>query len=318
MAAGMWQGLLAGYKDVEEKIAAREAKEEEIFKRRRTLVGALRPKIESGIELAQTQVAQASLLKNRGISGTTLDAMGQNPDKLKAAYDFVTSGDGVDLPPEKLNAVFKATIIGDTPPEDIFQSLQNTLKWYEGVEGAEDVETYMSTAPTRGPITSAIEVRLPKEVKAGLDPRLDGLYKLQVKVFEDNLLTVARRDFNRLQATLDDAGELPKGEAARLAVLRKDLNSFATNPNSRLELRGMYGQQALEALLDSDIAPETLSGIETNPYLFLLDEEEGAGFRTTPVDPVVETPEFPEGTYEDATHFYIPIPTGGYRKVPKV
>jgi hypothetical protein len=318
MAAGMWQGLLAGYKDVEEKKAAREEKEEEIMKRRRTVVSALRPKIQSGIELAQTQVAQASLLKNRGLSGATLDAMGQNPDKLQAAYDFVTSGEGVDLPPERLNDVFKATIVGDTPPEDIFQSLQNTLKWYEGVEGAEDVEAYMGTAPVRGPITSAIETRLPEEVKAGLDPRLDALYKLQVKVFEDNLLTVARREASMLQQTIETGGELPEGEAKRLQSLQRHLNSFSTNPNSRLEIRGMYGQQALEALLDSDIAPETLSGIETNPYLFVVDEEDGAGFRTTPVDPVVETPEFPEGTYEDATHFYVPIPTGGYRKVPKV
>jgi hypothetical protein len=73
----------------------------------------------------------------------------------------------------------------------------------------------------------------------------------------------------------------------------------------------------LEALLDSDIPPETLSGIETNPYLFLVDEGGGAGFVKTPTEPVVGTPEFPEGTYEDDTHFYVPIPTGGYRKVPK-
>lgn len=45
MAAGMWQGLLAGYKDVEEKIAAREAKEEELMEKRKALalkIAALR------------------------------------------------------------------------------------------------------------------------------------------------------------------------------------------------------------------------------------------------------------------------------------
>lgn len=317
MAAGMWQGILAGYKSVEEKRLAREEKEEEVMKRRRTLVSALRPKIQSGVELAQTQLAQASLLKKRGLSEVTLNAMGQNPETLQSAYDFVTSGDGVDLPSERLNDVFKATLIGDEPPEDIFQALQNTTNWYKGVDSAEDVETYMSTAPTRGPITSAVEIRLPEEVKPGIDPRLDGLYKLQVKVFEDNLLTVARRDLNRLQATLETGGELPEGEAARLRVLQRDLESFSTNPNSRLEIRGMYGQQAMEALLESDIEPNTLSGIKNNPYLFVVDEEGGAGFRTTPVDPVLEVSELPEGTMEDATHYYIPIPTGGYRKVPK-
>lgn len=318
MAAGMWQGLLAGYKNVEEKRVAREEKEEEILKRRRTVISALRPQIQSGIELAETQLAQASLLKNKGLSEVTLNALGQNPEVLQTAYDFVTSGDGVDLPSDRLNEVFRATLIGDEPPEDIFEALNNTAAWFKGIEGAEDVEAYMGTAPVRGPITSAIETRLPEAAKVGLDPRLDGLYKLQVKVFEDNLLTVARREANRLQQTIENSGELPEGEAKRLQSLQRNLDSFSTNPNSRLEIRGMYGQQALEALLDSDIPPETLSGIETNPYLFLVDEEGGAGFRTTPVDPVVAEPEFPPGTYEDATHFYIPIPTGGYRKVPKV
>jgi hypothetical protein len=45
MAAGMWQGLLAGYKDVEEKNAAREAKEEELMEKRKALalkIAALR------------------------------------------------------------------------------------------------------------------------------------------------------------------------------------------------------------------------------------------------------------------------------------
>lgn len=317
MAAGMWQGILAGYKSVEEKRLAREEKEEELMAKRRTLVSALRPKIDSGVALAQTQLAQASLLKNRGISVVTLNAMGQNPQALQSAYDFVTSGGGVDLPPERLNDVFKATLLGDEPPEDISQALQNTLNWYKGIESAEDVETYMSTAPTRGPITSAVEIRLPEEVKPGIDQRVDSLYKLQVKVFEDNLLTVARRDLNRLQATLDTGGELPEGEATRLARLRIDLNSFSSNPNSRLELRGMYGQQAMEALLESDISPETLSGIEANPYLFVVDEGEGAGFRTTPVDPSVAEPEFPPGTYELGEFYYIPLPAGGYRKVPK-
>lgn len=317
MAAGMWQGILAGYKSVEEKRLAREEKEEEVMKRRRTLVSALRPKIQSGVELAQTQLAQASLLKKRGLFDVTLNAMGQNPEALQSAYDFVTSGNGVDLPPERLNDVFKATLIGDEPPEDIFQALNNAAAWFKGVEGAEDVETYMSTAPTRGSITSAVEIRLPKEVKPGIDPRLDALYKLQVKVFEDNLLTVARRDLNRLEASLK-LGELPEGVAERLGVLRRDLNSYSTNPNSRLELRGMYGQQAMEALLESDIEPNTLSGIENNPYLFVVDEEGGAGFRVTPVDPVVAESEFPPGTYELGEFYYIPLPEGGYRMVPKV
>jgi len=45
MAAGMWQGLLAGYKDVEEKSAAREAKEQELLEKRKGLalkIAALR------------------------------------------------------------------------------------------------------------------------------------------------------------------------------------------------------------------------------------------------------------------------------------
>lgn len=44
MAAGMWQGLLAGYQDVEEKKAAREAKEEELLEKRKGLAMQLAAK----------------------------------------------------------------------------------------------------------------------------------------------------------------------------------------------------------------------------------------------------------------------------------
>jgi hypothetical protein len=49
MAAGMWQGLLAGYQDVEAKKAARAAKEEELLEKRKGLALQLAMKYGTGV-----------------------------------------------------------------------------------------------------------------------------------------------------------------------------------------------------------------------------------------------------------------------------
>lgn len=319
MSAGMWEGLLAGYKSVEEKRTAREEKEEEVIKRRRTIINGMLPNIQKNLDALDEQRAMASALKISGLTPDTINALGQNPEDFKVAFNYVTSGGGVDLPPERLNDIFKAIIIGDEAPKDIFQSIKEAEELYRGFPEAEDPEAYIPLLNIPNRTTSFIETRLPQEVKPGIDPRMVSLYTLQAEVYDANLLAIARRDYNRMDQIETSGGELSEEDKKRKNKLLVDLDKYATNLNSRLELRGRYGEQAMTALLDSDVLnPETLSGIENNPFLFIVDEEEGAGFGATDVEPVAEELGFPPGTYVFEGFYYIPTPTGEYRKVPKV
>ena len=83
MAAGMWQGLLAGYKDVEEKSAAREAKEQELLENRKAL--ALKIATLRGTNSFSTGTAGAASGGSTG-GGTTGGSIEHQAQVLKSQF----------------------------------------------------------------------------------------------------------------------------------------------------------------------------------------------------------------------------------------
>ena len=318
MAAGMWQGILAGYQSVEEKRAAREEKEEEILRRRRTVANTLRPQIQKNLQAVEEQKTMLSYLRTRGVEGEVLNAFSEDPETLKGAYEFAREGKGADLNPEQLADIYRVTRVGDVGPEDAFTKLQSMADIYRSFDQAEDPEAYMETLPLPTPRSTVVEVRSPVAEELGINPRLDSLYKLQESLFNRNVVAVARRDLNR-KIAMKDRGELSREESATLESLTRDLDQFEKNPNSALEIRGIYGQLAMTELLNTEgLDPNIVAGIERNPYLFLIDEGEGAGFRTTPLVPVQQPEQPPPGTeFSDENFWFVPNPNGGWYEIPR-
>jgi hypothetical protein len=319
MSAGMWQGLLAGYQDVEAKKMAREEKEEEVLRRRRTIASTLRPKIQSGMQAVDEQRTMLSYLRDRGLSSDRINALSEDPETLKGAYEFAREGKGADLDAEQLADIYQVARVGEGEPQDAFERLQSMADIYGSFEEAEDPETFMSLIPTQPPRNTVVETRMPQDpekVEVGINPRIDALYRTQENLFNRNVLVIARQDLNRLKAR-SEAGEALTDEQRGLQVnLERDLASFESNPNSVLAIRGVYGEAAMNALIENEDLADFVEGIRNNPYIYLLTEGEGTGFRTDPLPE--EAPVVPEGvTHEDDDYWYVPKETGGYYWIPK-
>ena len=271
MAAGMWQGLLAGYKDAEEKKAAREEKEEALMAKRRTIAQRLRPTVQANLQMVQEQKSMLTYLKDKGLATDTINALYQDPETLQGAFEFVRAGKGADLSPEKLNDIFKVTPLGTEAPGDAFAALQSSASVYESFDSVEDPETFFEMMPTPPAMTAIVESRLPEEPKEqGVTSMQDRTWGIQAKAYDTAVITLARGELE----VLDSKADKSEADIDRATTLREDIAKYGSDPATAERVRAKYGDTALEFIASSDnIAPEVKVGLNSNPLILNIGEE---------------------------------------------
>ena len=271
MAAGMWQGLLAGYKDVEEKNAAREAKEEEILKRRRTIANALRPSMQKNLELVEEQRSMLTYLEGRGVPTETINALYQDPETLKGAFEFARDGKGVDLAPEQLNDIFRVTPLGDEAPGDAYAALQSSADLFGSLDTAEDLDAFQELLYSPKARTAVVETILPEDPEEqGVTSMQDRTWGIQAKAYDTAVITLARGELE----VLDGKADKSESDIDRATTLRQDIAEYGSDPATAERVRAKYGDRALNFIESSDnIAPEVKVGLNSNPLILNIGEE---------------------------------------------
>lgn len=271
MAAGMWQGLLAGYKDVEEKRAAREAKEEEILKRRRTIANTLRPSMQKNLEMVEEQRSMLTYLEGRGVPTETINALYQDPETLKGAFEFARDGKGVDLAPEQLNDIFRVTPLGDEAPGDAYAALESSAELYGSLDTAEDLDAFQELLYQPRARTAVVETILPEEPEEqGVTSMQDRTWGIQAKAYDSAVITLARGELE----VLDSKADKSDSDIDRATTLRQDIAEYGSDPATAERVRAKYGDRALKFIESSDnIAPEVKVGLNSNPLILNIGEE---------------------------------------------
>lgn len=271
MAAGMWQGLLAGYKSVEEKNAAREAKEEEILKRRRTIANALRPSMQKNLEMVEEQKSMLTYLEGRGVPTETINALYQDPETLKGAFEFARDGKGVDLAPEQLNDIFRVTPLGDEAPGDAYAALESSAELYGSLDTAEDLDAFQELLYQPKARTAVVETILPEDPEEqGVTSMQDRTWGIQAKAYDTAVITLARGELDALDGKADKSDS----DIDRATTLRQDIAEYGSDPATAERVRAKYGDRALKFIESSDnIAPEVKVGLNSNPLILNIGEE---------------------------------------------
>jgi hypothetical protein len=299
MAAGMWQGLLAGYKNIEEKQAAREAKEEEILKRRRTIANALRPSMQKNLEMVEEQRSMLTYLEGRGLPKETINALYQDPETLKGAFQFARDGKGVDLAPEQLTDIFRVTQLGEEAPGDAYTALQSSAELYSSLDTAEDLDAFQELLYSPRTRTAVVETILPEDPKeGGVAQRQNSTWALQAQVYDRAVLNLAEQEYEMLDMKKESSA-LDEGEQKRYLTLRADIEGYSSNKAAAERIKSAYGTTAI-GLIEARGAdnPDFLFGLNNNPLIFDL----GEAARASVVEsfPRPETPEeleaLPSGT----------------------
>jgi hypothetical protein len=275
MAAGMWQGLLAGYKSVEEKKAAREEKEEEIARRRRTIANALRPSMQKNLEMVEEQRSMLTYLEGRGLPKETINALYQDPETLKGAFQFARDGKGVDLTPEQLTDIFRVTQLGEEAPGDAYTALQSSAELYSSLDTAEDLDAFQELLYQPRARTAVVATVFPEEPKEkGVSSTQDRTWGLQAQAYDRTLLAIARAEREVLMQK-DDKGQATAEDINKLTELTEDIDKYGSNEGqaNTERLRGSYGSRAIELIESSEnISPDLLAGFNNNPLIFDFGE----------------------------------------------
>ena len=273
MKPGMWQGVLAGIKNIEEKEEIRREKEEALLEKRKAIAARLRPDIQKNLQAVEEQKSMLTYLQNKGLSSQTLNALGQDPQTLQGAYEFASAGDGVDMSEEQLNDVYRATLLGDQAPEDIFTRLQSTAELYRSFDTDGDPESFLESLPAAPARTTAVEVRLPtKPEERGVSSMQDRTWGLQAQVYDRAVLTLARDEREALLQK-KDRGEATQEDIGKITTLTEGIETYGSNEANTERLKGVYGNSAIELIESSPtVSPDLLVGFENNPLIFNLGE----------------------------------------------
>jgi hypothetical protein len=263
MAAGMWQGLLAGYQSVEEKRAAREEKEEEVLRRRRSAAAALRPQIQSQLEQVQSFRSGLSYLRDRGLSEGTLNALAQDPAAFEGAMEFARTS-GADMEPGRLNEIFRASVVDNQTPQDAFEYFNTLEQTLSGFDAVEDPEVFVENLPPLTPTRNAIiETRIPERGQETTITEQDSIWKNQADLFDRRVYQVGNDTLQTLRDKEQSETGLSEDEEDLIPILDSDLNN--NSPAAKARLRRLFAE-SVSLTFASDPEDYRLR-ITENPYL---------------------------------------------------
>lgn len=320
MSSGFMDGFAEGFANsYSQSFDAAERRKlflEEQNKKKKENLNKLRPAALTKLQEQEELRAQLTYLEERGLPPETVSAMYQNPDILTAAYEFATTNP--DATPEILSIAYKSKPIGGQDVEHWKISFDRTYDVYRSVaEGTvEDPEAALTDVGLVRPRTASVEIRDPEKGKPGVEAENTRRWEEQEKAFDRQVTALGQRYLNSLVEKME-AGTATDAELDEIAILQRDLSKYgkADEINSTLNVRKIVGPMAMEYLLNSDMDPNVLFGLEKNPRLFLIGEE--AGTEWTVPEVVDSAPVQPSYVQEidGKVYHYFELPDGKFRKV---
>jgi hypothetical protein len=272
---GFGEGFAGGYQQSFDAAERRKLFMEETAKKRSENVGRVLPSIfNARAELEQTGV-KMDYVESRGLNPKLLYNVYSDPEALEEVYQILRT-EGADWDTETVASFIRASGSSKEPEVSWRDHYQRSLSVFQDLDfetlNPETVPAMISS--TRPSPTGVVEV-LPrtKTGDAGYTAEMQRRFELQENVFDTQVLELARKEIARLdlaraQGALDREGE------ERLAVLRRDADTYSTNPNSKLALRQAYEPFVYEALeSNTGIQPEALIGLNENPLLFRINPQ---------------------------------------------
>lgn len=276
MAAGMWQGLLAGYKNIEEKQAAREAKEEELMEKRKALA-----------------------LKIAALRGTNSFSVGTSGTTSEGSTGGGSTGGSIEHSAQVLKSQFNlsdetitrvAGTAGAAGLNQALEILERTRKRYSdlGQEMPKDVVTNLfdSAVLTGAPEDDLDFGKLEDYIGGALDPLEMELLTLsrastgQAYFPEPSVLPAPPlEDVNRLeQRAISDSRQKATGEIRNISLALNKVRTSeeqTTDPNALSELkatkawlteRQMGVKEALESAAGDGGNPTGLVNLYGNEF----------------------------------------------------
>lgn len=317
--ASFIEGFAKGFGEARDRSLKREMFLGEQKDKKKAAIDRIRPQILTQAQKEKEIAAQLTYLEEeRKLPVATVNALAQNPDQLKAAYEYATTNP--DIPTDILSNVFQAKPLGGQEVEHWKVGYENNYSVYQGfLDGTlENPEEALMQLNTPRPITAAVEVRMPK--KPEVTPEETRRWAEQEQAFNNQVVVMGQRYLNNL-VTKIESNQATEAEIETLATLRRDLNSYGKPDavNATLNIRKLVGQMALESLKNApNIDQDVLVGIENNPRIFLVGEDQGLEF-TAPK--VTEAPKpdstAPDHVYEvdGKIYHYFERPDGKYTEV---
>jgi hypothetical protein len=299
MAAGMWQGLLAGYQDVEEKRIAREAKEEELLEKRKGLAlqlaarygtrgfgGGTTPEGLAGGSVGGTSVGaggsiehQAQVLKSQfGVSDDAIARVAGTAGAtgLNQAFEILErtrqrfSDLGQPMPEDVVTNLFDSAVLTGAPEDDLdFGKLE------EYIGGALDpLERELLTVSR----ASTGQAYFP-EPSVLAPPKIEDLDRLERRAINDasqkatieiqninNALNNIRRaeESTTDPEALSDLTQTKTWLISRQAQVKDALDSAAGDGGNPTGLVNLYGNEFLQQMFESD--PRLSGGVLSSVF----------------------------------------------------
>lgn len=296
MAAGMWQGLLAGYKNIEEKKAAREAKEEELMEKRKGLalkIAAIRGNNSFSVGTTGTTSEgstgggptggsighSAQVLKsNFGLSDEAITrvagvagAAGLNQaleilEETRKRYSDL----GQEMPKDVVTNLFDSAVLTGAPEDDL-----DFAKLEEYIGGALDpLERELLTASR----ASTGQAYFP-EPSVLAPPKIEDLDRLEKRAINDasqkatieitninNALNNIRRTEESATdpETLSNLAETKTWLISRQAQVKDALDSAAGDSGNPTGLVNLYGNEFLQEMFEAD--PSLSGGVLSSVF----------------------------------------------------
>jgi hypothetical protein len=271
---GFGEGFAGGYQQSFDAAERRKLFMEETQNKKKAAMAPLKNRALESLATVEEQRAMLSYLKNRGMTDNNLNGMYEDPDRLKDAYEFAREK-SADADADTLNSIFSISQIGDKPPENAFDLLNQAQAAYmDMISGAADPDTWVDPAVAPRTRTSVVETRMPKtEDELGISAVRDRTWNRQAEAYEQAIMTMANTEVNTLNAK-KDSGSLSPDEFTRLTQLQEWTANFDKDGLANQRLRDMFGEQARSALLSNpNNTPEFLAFFEKNPMIQDLGAE---------------------------------------------
>jgi hypothetical protein len=296
--------------------------------KRKNALGNILPKRLSAEQEEQRVNMQLDYLENvRGVDPQTASVLYSDPDAREAAYSLLTTT-GADWDQETTNMYVRSNVPPGTDTRPWAEVAAERAEILESLRDSEDPDFLQSSltqldtmVPSMG-VTEFVPIVKPEKEEEGLNPRLTNLWGEQENLYKMEVLRVALEE---LDSVRDTVPEMTKEEREEFYRLDNEVENFDSNASYRLNIFNEFGARALNSIRQTS-DPRVTEGLETNPRLPRFTTEgvmtfvpsDNPDLVTETQAPHMDVPfEMPTDAWENDDNYYIPLPEGGYRVIPK-
>lgn len=281
MAAGMWQGLLAGYQDVEAKRAAREAKEAELLENRKGLAMQLAMRYGTrglgagtsggegagGTPSGQSIEHLSQVLKRQyGVSDDAISAvagaagaggLNQALQILESTRDRFASL-GREMPSDVVNNLFDSAVL--TGPESDTLDFEKLEEYIGGALDPLERELLSASRPTGGeayfPSIPVVEAPALSDVelleKRGIND-ITQRASIEIRNLNNALNNIQRTEASETDPTrLADLANTKNWVIDRQSRVKDALDSASGDGGNPFGLVNLYGNEFMRQMFEAD------------------------------------------------------------------